>query len=65
MIRNTQLFFARETLQNAYDQKDWATVQAMCQMIDRMTIAKNKQYLDESSDQQKRLTELKTRYRAM
>lgn len=65
MILDTQLHFARESLHNAYDHNDWFTVHAMCQLIDSMTIAKNKQYLDESSDQQKRLTELKTRYRAM
>ncbi len=51
MIRDTKLRFARESLQNAYDQQDWVTVHTMCQLIDSMTIAKNKQYLDESSDQ--------------
>lgn len=53
MMRDTQLFFARETLHNAYDQKDWRLVHEMCQLIDRLTIAKNKQELDALAEKPK------------
>ena len=33
MIRDTKLLFARKSLQNAYDQKDWVTVHAMVDLI--------------------------------
>lgn len=53
MIRNTQLYFALETLHNAYDQKDWTLAEAMCQFSDRISLTKNMQGLNDPTDKTK------------
>lgn len=53
MIRNTQLYFARETLHNAYDPKDWALVEAMCEFIDHLSLAQNERGTNEPTDKTK------------